>query len=88
MRKKTNQALPYGRMYSPGQEGVSSERAFKHLVPVLGSSAATTYFSLRQFHLMPASLALSRAREQCQKLGKNFPGGLGCVAFRLPIFTR
>lgn len=87
MRKKTNQALPYGRMYSPGLEGIASERAFKHLVPVLGSSAASTYHSLRQFHIMPASLALSQARAQCEKLGKHFPGGLGCVAFRLPIFT-
>ena len=88
MCKKTNQALPYGRMYAQGLQGITSERAYHHLVPIIGHSAASTYHSLRQFHIMPASLALSRAREQCQKLGKNFPGGLGCVAFRLPIFTR
>ena len=34
-----------------------------------------------------ASLAPSRARAQCQELGKHFTGGLDCVAFRLPIFT-
>ena len=37
--------------------------------------------------LVARGLAPSRARAQCQELGKHFTGGLDCVAFRLPIFT-
>ncbi len=85
MRKKTNQALPYGRMYAQGLQGVTSERAYHHLVPIIGSSAATTYYSLRRFHIMPASLALSRARTQAQQLGRQYPGGPACVGYRLPV---
>ena len=84
MCKKTNQALPYGRMYSPGLEGIASERAFARLVPVLGTSAASTYYSLRRYYRLPAHLALSRAREQCQKLGKHYQGGMDCVRYRVP----
>lgn len=85
MRKKTNQALPYGRMCSQGLQGVTSERAYHHLVPIIGRSADSTYHSLRQFHIMPASLALSRARQQAQQLGTRYPGGPDCLAFRRPI---
>ncbi len=85
MPHKANQALPYGRMYAQGREGIASERAFERLVPVLGRSAASTYHSLRQFHIMPASLALSRARQQAQQLGQHYPGGLDCLGFRRPI---
>ena len=87
MPNKANQALPYGRMYSQGREGIASEQAFERLVPVLGRSAATTYYALRRYYGMPAGLALSRARQQVQQLGRHHPGGPDCVAFRLPIFT-
>ncbi len=84
MSKKANQALPYGRMYSPGLEGIASERVFARLVPSLGTSAASTYYSLRRYYGVPAHLALSRAREQRQKLGKHYQGGLDCVRYRVP----
>ena len=61
MRKKTNQALPYGRMYAKGLQGVTSERAYHHLVPIIGSSAATTYYSLRRSHIGPGPSARSWA---------------------------
>ncbi len=86
MRKKTNQALPYGRMYSQGLQGVTSERAYQHLAPLIGSSAATTYYSLRRFHVVPARIALERARAQCQELGTNYQGDLACLAYRVPMF--
>lgn len=85
MKRRTNQALPYGRMYAQGREGIASERAFERLVPVLGRSAATTYDALRRYHSVPASLALSRARQQAQQLGQHYPGGLDCLGFRRPI---
>ena len=85
MHQKTNQALPYGRMYSPGLEGIASERAFARLVPVLGTSAASTYYSLRRYYRLPAHLALSRARTQAQQLGRQYPGGPACVRYRLPV---
>ena len=85
MRKKTNQALFYGRMYSPGVEGIASERAFARLVPVIGTSAASTYYSLRRYYWLPAHLALSRARQQYQHLRPHYPGGPACVTYRVPI---
>ena len=85
MKRRTNQALPYGRMYAQGREGIASERAFERLVPVLGRSAATTYYALRRYHSVPAQLALSRARQHAQQLGQHYPGGLDCLGFRRPI---
>ena len=85
MPHKANKALPYGRMYSQGREGTASERAFERMVPVLGRSAATTYYALRRYHNVPAGLALSRARQQVQQLGQHYPGGLDCLGFRRPI---
>ena len=85
MKRRTNQALPYGRRYSHGLEGPYSERAFERLVPVLGRSAATTYYALRRYHSVPAQLALSRARQHAQQLGQHYPGGLDCLGFRRPI---
>ena len=87
MSHKGNPALIYSRRYSQGQESMASERAFERLVPVLGISAASTYYSLRRYYGMPAGLALSRARQQVQQLGRHYPGGPDCVAFRRPIFT-
>ena len=85
MSHKSNQALPYGRMYSQGLEGIASEQAFERLVPVLGRSAATTYYGLRRYHSVPARLALSRARQQAQQLGQKYHGGLDCLGFRRTI---
>lgn len=85
MPHKSNQALIYSRMYSQGPEGPYSERAFERLVPVLGRSAATTYYALRRYYSMPAGLALSQARQQVQQLGRNHPGGPDCSVFRRPI---
>ena len=85
MPHKSNQALPYGRMYAQGREGIASERAFERLVPVLGRSAATTYYALRRYHSVPAQLALSRARQQVQQLGQQYPGGPDCLGFRRPM---
>ena len=84
MPHKGNPALIYSRRYSQGLEGPYSERAFERLVPVLGRSAATTYYALRRYYSMPAGLALRRARQQVQQLGRNHPGGPDCSVFRRP----
>lgn len=84
MPHKANQALIYARRYSQGRESMASERAFERLVPVLGRSAATTYYALRRYYGMPAGLALSRARQQVQQLGRDHPGGPDCSVFRRP----
>ena len=85
MSHKANMALIYSRRYSQGRESMASEQAFEWLVPVLGRSAATTYYALRRHYGMPAGMALSRARQQVQQLGRNHPGGPDCSVFRRPM---
>lgn len=85
MPHKANMALIYSRRYSQGLESMASERAFEWLVPVLGISAATIYYALRRYYGTPAQLALSRARQQVQQLGRDHPGGPDCSVFRRPM---
>ncbi len=70
MPNKGNPALIYSRRYSQGREGIASERAFERLVPVLGISAASTYYCLRRYYGMPAGLALRRARQFVEQVMK------------------
>lgn len=71
-----------GRPYTGTVPGVVSERAFLWLCDRIGSSAATTYISQREWGGMTVLNALIAARLQAQTLGVAFAGGLECTFFR------
>ena len=54
---------------------------YLRLIPRFGRSAATTYCWLRR-NAEPASICLSKAREQVARIGSNYGGGQEAVEFR------
>jgi len=86
MRRKTNQALPYGRMYArlEHQSVASSEKSYYYVMQLLGRSAASTYYGLRSYQGLPVGEALAVARQQAQELGRDYLGGPECCKYRRP----
>jgi hypothetical protein len=58
-----------------------ADKTFAFLCARFGQSAATTYTSWRH-HGHTVKLAMTMARLQVSRLGRDYPGGLDCIEYR------
>lgn len=72
------------RRHRPVSPGFDCGAAFDFLSERIGVSAATTYWSQRTNGTSVVQ-ALRWARLQVAVLGRDYPGGLECTAYRVPM---